>query len=73
MEEPEEIKRIAEAALCETPGKEAEVSLVVEQGSARGVLLRVGEEELAVKVEETSQSTSESIQRTLEAQIRKLF
>ena len=71
--EPEEIKRITQAALCETPGKQAEVNLVVKQDSVWVVLLGIGEEEFAVKVEETLQSTSESIQQALEAQIRKLF
>ena len=71
--EPEEIKQIALKALCETPGKEAAVSLVVKQDSRWVILLRIGEEELAVKVEETSQSTRESIQRELEREIRKLF
>ena len=71
--EPEDIKRITQAALCETPGKQAEVSLVVKQDSVWVVLLRIGEEEFAVKVQETARSTSDSIQRALEAQIRKLF
>ena len=71
--EPEDIKRIAQAALCETPGKQAEVSLVVRQDSTWIILLRSGEEEWAVKVEESAQSTPESIQLELEAEIRKLF
>ena len=71
--EPEDIKRIAQAALCETPGKQVEVSLVVRQDSTWIILLRSGEEEWAVKVEESAQSTPESIQLELEAEIRKLF
>ena len=71
--EPEEIKRLTRKALCETPGKEAEVSLVVQQDSLWFILLRSGEEEWAVKVKETAQSTDESIQQDLESEIRKLF
>ena len=71
--EPEEIKRITQKALCETPGKQAEVSLVVKQDSLWVILLRSGEDEWAVKVKETVQSTEESIQLDLEREIRKLF
>ncbi len=71
--DPEAIKRITRKALGETPGKEAEVSLVVQQDSLWFILLRSGDEEWAVKVKETDQSTDESIQQDLEREIRKLF
>lgn len=71
--ELDEVRQLAQQALCETSGKQAQVSLVIKQGSMWVILLRIGEDELAVKVEDTLKATPGAIQRELEAEIRKLF
>ncbi|MDA2938218.1 hypothetical protein MYX75_08160, partial [Acidobacteria bacterium AH-259-A15] len=62
-----------EEALRETPGKEAQVSLVIKRDSVWMILLRSKDEELAIKVDETPQSTPESMKQNIIQQIRRLF
>ncbi|MDA2924427.1 hypothetical protein MYX65_07185, partial [Acidobacteria bacterium AH-259-L09] len=62
-----------EEALQETPGKEAQVSLVIKRDSVWMILLRSKDEELAIKVDETPQSTPESMKQNIIQQIRRLF
>ncbi|MDA2928526.1 hypothetical protein MYX84_01045 [Acidobacteria bacterium AH-259-O06] len=69
----EQIKAMVEEALQETPGKEAQVSLVIKRDSVWMILLRSKDEELAIKVDETPQSTPESMKQNIIQQIRRLF
>lgn len=69
----EEIRRIMEEALLYTSAKDSQISLVVKQSSAWVIILQDGQEEVAIKVESTPNSTPSSLQKDFIQEVSKLF
>jgi hypothetical protein len=69
----EEVLKIAEEALPETSAKGAEISFIVNDSSTWVIVLDSQGEELAVRVAETPESTSEYFRRKFIYEVSKLF
>ena len=69
----EEIRTIMEEALPCTSAKESQISLVVKQSSTWVIVLCNGQEEVAIKVEATPDSTPSSLQQEFVQEVAKLF
>ncbi len=74
MMSPDEVRRIVEEALPETSARNLEARLVLkEEPSTWIIMLGKDEQEWVVRVEETGDSTPESLRGDVIEQVRRLF
>ena len=69
----EEVRRIVQEALPETSAKEAEISFIVNQSSSWVIVLRSGQEEVAVRVAAIPDATPDSLRQEFIQEVAKLF
>ncbi len=69
----EEVRKIMEEALPYTSAKDSQISLVVKQSSAWVIILQDSQEEVAIRVELTPNSTPSSLQKDFIQEVSRLF